>query len=71
MTINETIEAIDNTIDQNKAQYNLHKQGAEISAISPGNVCKYGFFTGKTFLPEKELLEKAITIKRFEYSLLG
>ena len=27
--------------------------------------------TGKDVLPEKDLLEKAATIKRFEYSLLG
>ena len=29
------------------------------------------FWTGKVVLPEKELLEKATTIKRFEYSPLG
>ena len=27
--------------------------------------------TGKDVLPEKDLLEKATTMKRFEYSLLG
>ena len=29
------------------------------------------FWTGKVVLPENELLEKATTIKRFEYSPLG
>ena len=36
-----------------------------------GNVCKYEFLTGKDVLPEKDLLEKAATMKRFEYSPLG
>ena len=39
--------------------------------MSWGNVCKYEFLTGEDVLPEKGLLEKAATIKRFEYSPLG
>ena len=35
------------------------------------NVSKYEFLAGKVVLPEKDLLEKAATLKRFEYSLLG
>ena len=35
------------------------------------NVSKYEFLTGKNILPEKDLLEKAAALKRFEYSLLG
>ena len=30
-----------------------------------------GFLTGENILPEKRLLEKAGTIKRFEYSPVG
>ena len=37
-------------------------------ALSSGNVGKYKFLTGEGNLPEKEMLEKAATIKRFEYS---
>ena len=36
-----------------------------------GNVSKYKFLSGKDSLPEKDLLEKAATTKRFEYSPLG
>ena len=58
-------------MEQNKAQYNLDKQTAKISALSSGNVSKYEFLTGKDVLPEKELVEKAAALKRFEYSPLG
>ena len=47
------------------------KQTAKISASSSGNVSKYEFLTGNDVLPEKDLLEKAATMKRFEYLLLG
>ena len=39
--------------------------------LSPGNVSKYEFLTCKYVFPEKALLEKAATIKRFHYSPLG
>ena len=42
---------------------------AKRSALSSGNVSKYESFTGKDVSSEKDL-EKAATIKRFEYSLL-
>ena len=42
-----------------------------ISAMSSENVSKQGFLTGKDILPEKDLLEKAATLKRFEYSQLS
>ena len=68
MSINGKIKTIDNKVEQNKAQYNLDRQTAKISALSSGNVSKYEFLTGKDVLPEKDLLEKAVTMKRFEYS---
>ena len=71
MSIIEKIKTINNKIKQNKAQYNLDRQTAKISALSSGNVSKYEFLTGKAVLPEKDLLEKADTMKRFEYSSLG
>ena len=37
--------------------------------ILSGYVGKYEFLTGVDILPEKELLEKAATIKRLEYFL--
>ena len=71
MSISEKIKHIDNKIEQKKAQYNLDRQTAKISALLSGNVSKYEFLTGKDVSPEKGLLEKAATIKRFEYSSLG
>ena len=44
MSINEKIKAINNKIDQNKAQYNLDRQTAKISTLSSGNVSKYEFY---------------------------
>ena len=63
MTINEKIKTINNKVEENKAQYDLNRETAKISALSSGNVGKYEFLTGKDVLPEKELLEKATTIK--------
>ena len=71
MSIGEKIKINDNKIKENKAQYNLDRQTAKISALSSGNVSKYEFLTGKDVLPEKDLLEKAAAIKRFQYSSLG
>ena len=71
MSITEKIKAINNKINQNKAQYDLESQTANILALSSGNACKYEFLTGKDVLPEKELLEKAAIMKRLEYLLLG
>ena len=40
------------------------RQTAKISALSSGNVSKYEFLTGKYVLPEKDLPEKAATVRR-------
>ena len=65
MSISEKIKAINNKNEQNKAQYNLDRQTAKISALSSGNVSKYGFVTGIDVLPEKDLLKKAAKMKDF------
>ena len=70
MTVREKIKTIDKKIKQNKAQYDLDRQTAKIFALSSRNVSKYEFLTGKDGLPETYLLEKAATMKRFEYSPL-
>ena len=38
-------------IKHNKAQYDLDRQTAKISALSSGNVSKYEFLTSKDVLP--------------------
>ena len=62
MTIGEKIKTIDNIIKKSKAQYDLGRQTAKISALSSGNVSKYEFLAGKDVLSEKDLLEKAATM---------
>ena len=71
MSISEKIKTIDNKIEQNKDQNYLDRQTAKISALSSENVSKYEFLTAKDVLPEKDLLEKASALKRFDYSPLG
>ena len=73
MTINEKIKTISNKTEQNKAQYDLGRQTAKISALSPGIISNtnVAWMIGKDVLTEKDLLEKAVAIKRFEYYSLG
>ena len=71
MTFSEKIKRINHKIEQDKAQYHLDRQIAKVLALSSGKFCKYEFLTGEDVLPEKDLLKKAATIKRFEYSPLG
>ena len=65
MIVSEKVETIDNKIEQNKGQYNLDRETAKISALSPRNVSKYEILTSKYILPEKDLLEKAAARKRY------
>ena len=53
MSIYVKIKAVNNKIEQNKAQYNLERQTSKISALLSGNVGKYGFLTGKGILSQK------------------
>ena len=55
MNISEKVKTTNSKIEQNKAQYNLDRQTAKISALSSGNA-KYEFLTGKDVLPGKDLL---------------
>ena len=57
MSVSGKIKAINNRINQNKAQYNLDRQFAKISTLSSWNVSKYEFLTSIDVLPEKNLLE--------------
>ena len=43
MTVNDKIKTSDNKIEQSKAQYDLDRQAAKISALSSGNVSRYKF----------------------------
>ena len=56
MTFQAKVKTINNKIEQCKAQYDLDRQTAKISALSSGNVAKFEFLTDKDVLPEKTLL---------------
>ena len=58
MSISVKIKTINYKIEQNKTQYDLARKTDKISVLSPGNVSKFEFLTGKDVLPEKELVEK-------------
>ena len=58
MSISEKIKAINNKIEQRKAQYDLGRQTAKISALLSRNVSKYKCLTSKAVLPEKGLLKR-------------
>ena len=70
MSIGKRIKIINNKIEQKKAQYDLDRRTAKISALSSENVSKYEFLTGIYVLSKRDLYEKASVLKRFEYSLL-
>ena len=62
MTINDQIK-------DEKVQYNINREAAKISALSPGKVHKYEYLTGEDILPSsnQQIIEQA----RFTYSPLG
>ena len=53
MSISGIIKAINNKIEQNKAQYDLDRKTSKISALSSRNVNKYELLTDKDFLPKQ------------------
>ena len=67
MTINEQLQILDNKIRSNKAQYDLDRQNAKISALSSGELDKYEYLTGEDLGYKPDVVQKA----KFEYSPLG
>ena len=51
MSISENAKAINDKIEQNKAQYNIDRQTAKTFALSSRNASKYKFLTGKNGWP--------------------
>ena len=56
MIITKKIKTINKKIEQNKAQYDLHKQTAKMSVLSFGNISKNKFLTGKDILLQKDFV---------------
>ena len=47
MTITDQIKILEGEIMQNKAQYDLERKAAKISALSSNNLDKYEYLTGE------------------------
>ena len=66
MTFTEKVNILDGKIKANKAQYNLDRVPAKISALSSGELEKYEYLTGENLEYKSDLIQKA----KFEYSPL-
>ena len=66
MTVTDQLKIIDSRIKQNKADYDLYRQNAEISALSSGDLDKYEYLTGKDLEYKPDPMQKA----KFKYSPL-
>ena len=60
---------IDDQIRDEKLQYDINKEAAKISALSPNKIDKYEYLTGEEILPsnQKQIIEQT----KFTYSPLG
>ena len=67
MTLTEQLKILDDKIKGNKAQYNLDREVAKISALSSGELGKYEHLTGEDLGYKLDVIQKA----KFEYSPLG
>ena len=47
MTLTDQFKTLDDKIKANKAQYDLDREAAKISALSSGKLEKYGYLTGE------------------------
>ena len=60
---------IKDQIKDKKLQYNINREAAKISALSPGKLHKYEYLTGEDILPSNQ--QQIIEQTKFTYSLLG
>ena len=68
MTLDQ-VKILDNKTkaNNNKAQYDLHRKAAKISALSSGELEKYEYLTGEDLGYKPDVIQKS----KFEYSSLG
>ena len=61
--------AINDQIKDENLQYDINREAAKISALSPGKIHKYEYLTGEDILPsdQQQIIEQA----KFTYSPLG
>ena len=60
---------IDEQIRDEKLQYDIDKEAAEISALSSGKIHKYEYLTGEYILPSNQ--QQIIQQAKFTYSPVG
>ena len=67
MTVKDQLKILDRKTKQNRANYDLYRQNAEIAAFSSCELDKYEYLTGKYLGYKPDPAQKA----KFEYSPLG
>ena len=67
MTVKDQLKVLDRKIRQNKDDYDLYRQNAEIFALSSGDLNKYEYLINKDLGYKPDPLQKA----KFEFSPLG
>ena len=67
MTLTEQVKILDDKIKASKAQYNLEREAAKISASSSEELEKYEYLTGVNLAYKPDVIQKA----KFEYSPHG
>ena len=67
MAVKDQLRILDNKFRQNKADYDLYRQNADILALRSGDLNKYEYLTKKDLGYKPDPLQKA----KFEYNPLG
>ena len=67
MTIKDQLKILYNKIRQNKANYDMYRKNAKISALYSGKLDKYEYLIGQDLGYRPDPVQKA----KFEYSPLG
>ena len=67
ITLTKQVKILDDKIKVNKAQYDLDRETAKISALSSGELEKYEYLTGEDLGYKPKVFEKV----KFQYFSLG
>ena len=67
MILTEQVKILNDKIKANKAQHDLDRKAAKISALSSGELEKYEYLTGKDLGYKSDVIQKV----KFDYSPLG
>ena len=60
---------VEDQIREEKLQYDISREAAKISPLSPGKIDKYEYLTGEEILPSNQ--QQVIAQAKFTYSPLG